>query len=219
MNDTLRYKAEQIIRNYGSKEAPLSPNDIRAELGLTGRDKLSGTLSRMMRSVKGLRRVERRNAGAPPHFCYWIESPATEVTPRSRGDIQNLIHHAVRSALTPISSEAVAQSTGLTVRQVITNCSKLATKRKLKRSIFEGVIFMRPPRMACADGHTDYSFSMFRSHKGSVENPTQPDKDEPTIAPQCRSGAVIRIPVQGNVFEFNLLDARAIYEQLKGFFG
>ena len=217
MTDSMRAKIEQVIRTYGNKDAPVSPSDIRAELGLAGRDKISNTLNRMMRVVKGLQRVQKQNEGAPPHFCYWIDEKERAVT----GDVQVRVLRVVTGVKGAVSCDQVAKDSGLTVRQVISNSSKLCTKKKIKRSVFNNHIFLRHASEKCPYGHNDYGFDMFKDRTSRTCKPALPKvvpPASPIIAPVQCNKPIIRIQVQGKVMEFELKEARDIHNQLKEIF-
>lgn len=221
MEGSMRSKVEHVIRTYGTKDAPLSPDDIRAELGLTGRDKISSTLNRMMKVVPGLQRVERQGIGAPAHFCYWIENQ--NVT------IEDQIFYTLKRD-SSLGVDEISFLTGLDVTQVVSGSTRLAEKRVVKRSLNGRVIYVRLARIPCHPSHTDFGYGKIRNHSAPITSGKKPipgslplppkEKVELTHAPVAveSKAAIIRIPVQGKLMEFGLKQARDIYNQLKEIF-
>ena len=90
MKNSLRAQVENVIRVWATKAAPLSPNDIRMEIGVSGRDKVSSTLSRMAKDNPNLRRSSRENPGSPNHYVYWMEEPVRtpKVVPKAKTETE-----------------------------------------------------------------------------------------------------------------------------------
>lgn len=130
---------------------------------------------------------------------------------------------------------------GLTERQVIGSCSKLAEKRLIKRSLCGDQIFLRFPKVTVPSSHFDCGFEMLR-HRAPKKPTSKPiSKDVLEKQAQAKQAMVevhtrhrehtdelyekeklkavtITVVTDSEVITVSVREARSIFNQLKEIF-